>query len=308
MKKMMSFFLAVILTVSVLPMTVFAEEVSNDTTQIGDLEIATDAIEEIQEELGEDEDAVVETIADDIETLASLALPVDNLLNVQCEDGEIEYVLDIPTEDLTATVSVEEDNSGNVTLDITEGECNDILVVEDDGSMMLNGSEVTVTVEDCEADEGSAELAHGSARYSRTSMKPFVKGKYTNYISKKKVVFDFGSSLVKDITSNAFTTILGYALGAALSGSWVVGIVGGIAGVVFSQMKSTAKRYCPTSTSAGCNLYKFELKSSKSCSIDRYYRYEGDYYADYSKKNGEKAKSFHNYVDTVNFYEHNYFC
>lgn len=156
-------------------------------------------------------------------------------------------------------------------------------------------------------------LAYASYRCKETSTKPFASGNYTKYISTKKVVFDFGNTLVKNVTCTGLGIILGKVLGAAVGasvggpagaaiGGKVGGVAGTIAGILISELKSTAKRYCPTSTSAGCNLHKYELNSSKSCSIDRYYMYKGDYYANY--KNG----SLSHYVDTCNFYEHNYFC
>lgn len=313
MKKTMSFFLAVILIVSVLPLTVFAEELSGETTRIGEFEVEASTITEIQDALSTDKNSVIETIADEIETLKSLYLPVENLLDVQCESGEIEYVLDIPSADLVATVSVREDFFGNVTLDFTEGAYHDILVVKVDGTILLNGSEVTMEIIDCECSDDSTTLAYGSYRCSETSMSNYSPQSVYSLSSTKKVIFDFGDTKLKDVLVGAFTTILGICLGNAVGGavggeigrelgSAVGSAVGYFAGVLLNQLKSVARSYCPSSTAAGCVLSTYT--SNLSNALDRYYKFMGSYYASYNPNTGTLSY----FVDTVTFYGHNYFC
>lgn len=313
MKKMISFVLSVIMIFSIVPLTVFAEDLPGKTTQIGEFEIEASTITEIQDVLSTDKNSVIETIADDIETLKSLYLPVENLLDVQCESGEIEYVLDIPSADIVSTVSVSEDIFGNVTLEFTEGAYHDILVVKVDGTILLNGSEVTMEIIDCECSDDSTTLAYGSYRCSETSMSNYSPQSVYSLSSTKKVAFDFGNTLLKDILVGTFTAILGTYLGNAVGGSIggdigrevgsaIGSAVGVFAGALLNQLKSVARSYCPSSTAAGCVLSTYT--SNLSNALDRYYKFMGSYYASYNRNTGTLSY----FVDTVTFYGHNYFC
>ena len=292
MKKIISLMLTLIL-ICALPASVFATDYAKRTTEVYGQEISSASINIIAKETGEEKESVVNNIESDIETLDKYSMPITYLVDVRHENGRMEYELDIPNISDPSIVSLTEDTMGNVTFYITEGDCNDILVMKADGSILLNGSQVTI--EECASIEAENKIDSGStrARYSQYSKNDFCPGAtYVKTGDPKPYVFNTGNSYVKNISISALCLIIGQTIG---------GIPGGVVGALFSviaeQIKSTAEAYCPTSTAASCKLQKY-TKSPQSDPLALYYKYVGKYYAN---------SDFTVYSGTSTYYEYNYF-
>lgn len=292
MKKIISLILTLSIIICALPISVFATDCTRKTRNIGGVEISIASIDKIVQETGKTTETVIDIIKNDMEILYGDYDGTSYLTDVRYENGRIEYEFDLPAVSDPSIISLAKDINGNITYYITEGDCNDILSFKADGTIILNGSKVTVT----EVNSVEAEKDVGSgpqrARYNQFSKNNLCPGAtYVKNGTPKPYIIDTGNNILKDIAINTLAILIGVA---------IPGIPGAVAGALFSiiagQIKSTAAAYCPTSTAASCKIQKYD-KSPQS-PLEYYYKYVGDYYSN---------TNYSVYAGTSTYYECNYF-
>lgn len=137
MKKAISVLLTTAMLISIL--SVGASAASVET-----VERMADAQEMIAEDLGQAQVSteLVKTVAHDQELLEKAALSGFVEISEVAQNGNVTYK--IPYEWTTEYITVEENEEGNIVLNITDGNKHDELVYTTDGRIILNGGEVTV--------------------------------------------------------------------------------------------------------------------------------------------------------------------
>lgn len=294
MKKFISVVLSVILVISVMPLQVLASNMSDgiDTSNI---------IKCMEYELRKDSgsQAVITKARDDLENLESVGFTEDSLGFSQVTDqGEILYSFELPN-DTFDLISVSEDDYGNLTLNIYEGDIHDVLTYASDGSMYVNGSKIEFSKEDAVV-ENAENLQDSGSIYanSRTilhSLSPFVdQNTYTQYkgqISYSKA--SWGAVILQNAAVATIAGVIASAIAAALDVSALpVALVTNVA----LAMQSEAKIYGMKDAYYSFKFSKYQSTASPILQYD--YKYTG---ACYSQRNYEGTRFGHI------FYESNIF-
>lgn len=243
----------------------------------------TEVIDEVVENVVEDEDFTEdeeESIAEDIEIMDELGLHIEDIERVEGEDEDFVYEMPV-TDDLVDEISVEQDIDGTVTMNVTEGEIDNELVITPDGTVYLDGNEVIYEVEEVTLpdeeldDEISVVPSTGGITWYKPSKAPsnVKNAKYGSYSVSWRCSNVKLQTAIKNI---AFNTIVGL-LTPGLSG----GIVGFTSSVYYELTQYNPK-------SKNISYIDYVAKAKKN---PRFYK--GRRYT-YAKKNykGKKITSY----------------
>lgn len=132
--------------VSLLGMESFAAETLNNTNQ----SMGMEPIDQVVETLMEDNTIAPKyekVIEEDIETLDSLGLPVENIDSVDTKKDNIVYELSLDN-GVIDKVSVDTESDGTITMNVTEDNKKDELIFSADGSIYLDGQKVIYETEE----------------------------------------------------------------------------------------------------------------------------------------------------------------
>lgn len=297
MKKIISVALSVILAMTAMPLQAFAGRVPDDLS-------ASNIIECLEHEVGQmsNSQALIEKARDDLENLESVGFTEEMLAFSQVtSQGELLYSLELPN-GAYDLVSVSEDDCGNLTLDIYEGDIHDVLTYKSDGSLYVNGNEIGFEEDVAFFDaadedvEDTIELcANSRSRSILYSTSPFVaQNTYTKY--KGEYSYSKGSW---------GTVVLQNAAVATIAGILATGIatVIGVSSLPAAVMMNVALAIQSEATVYGMKdayySFKFSKYQSTASPVLQYdYKYTG---ACYSRKDYGGTKFAHT------FYESNIF-
>lgn len=146
--------------VSLLGMESFAAETLNNTNQ----SMGMEPIDQVVETLMEDNTIAPKyekVIEEDIETLDSLGLPVENIDSVDTKKDNIVYELSLDN-DVIDKVSVDTESDGTITMNVTEDNKKDELIFSADGSIYLDGQKVIYETEEINSSELSNQAEDDS--------------------------------------------------------------------------------------------------------------------------------------------------
>lgn len=193
----------------------------------GSLEnVGTEIVDEVTENIVRDgtfNEKQNEKIAEDVECLDSLGIPIGDIKNVSEKDGNIIYQL-LVTKDITDEIMVEKNNAGDILMYVTEGDKNDKLVMKADGTVFLDGKEVIYDVRtvDSSITEEPSELSvtpsTGGIQWYSVSSAPseLKKDSYKAYSESWRCS---NISLQKALGSIAYATIIGLVTGGPSGGA-----------------------------------------------------------------------------------------
>lgn len=286
-KRFLSFVLVFAMLMS-LGVTAFAEKFV-PKTEISGYEIRNVAINRIARATNDTPSVVAQRIENDIDTMDRCSIPLSDSIDVKYTNGRIEYLLE--DYECVSNISVEEDTLGNVSFNIVEDDCSNVLEYRVDGTIMLNGSEVIIE----SSDSQERLLTNGArARYDDYSTTDFCHGaSYAPYGSPKERSISTGTVLLRNIAKRTLASLICAAIG---------GIPGSCAKMLFlsvtGDIKSTAEVYAPNSNVCSFKIQE-HVKVPQNSTLSLYYKYTGTYYAN---------ENFTNYAGSSTYYRYNYYA
>ncbi|MDR1017502.1 MAG: hypothetical protein LBM02_02240 [Lachnospiraceae bacterium] len=206
--------MAVVITSISLPsLRIQAEETTNPPEVLG-VENSDKVADELIDEENIKSKQVAEEVKDDVEIVEDIGLPVENIEDVSYEDGEVSYEIAL-TDDLTNEITVEEQSDGDIVLNCTEGSIENNVIFNSDGTVYIDGEEVTIEIEDdiIDEDEYTEEVlpSTGGLQWYRSgkapsSVKKASYGKYKEWwrcssIKLQKRIGSIASSVLLSVIS-----------------------------------------------------------------------------------------------------------
>ena len=177
------------------------------TEQLPEFTNGEEVIDEIVQGIIEDgdfEESQESEIFEDIEILDSLGLDINNIENVDVVNDDIVYSLEI-NESITDEISIEQE-AETIIMDVIEGEKHDTLVLEEDGTMYLDGKQVIVETEEFfDMEEATTVSFPKNPSYRNGNV-----------------------NLNKALRNIAYATIIAIMLEALTGGTWKVIAAGGV--------------------------------------------------------------------------------
>lgn len=191
----------------------FAE--TDETSQVATGEENTDAV---TDQIIAEGDYTIEQedeIADDIDNLDSLGIPIDNIDDVSEEHEGMLYSVKM-TNTVTDKINIDEQNNGDIVMDIDEGEnIHDELVVKENGDMYLDGNKIIVE------NESNNENVTPSIYYTwYTASKVPSRIKNEPYGSYSRTWVCSNINLQKAIRDTSIGAILGVVNGGVPGAAW----------------------------------------------------------------------------------------
>ncbi len=287
MKKIISIVLSICMILCILPVQAFAKDLSIE-----------DSLANI---VGKDlvTFTLIEKARNDIDNLESVGFETNRLKIERVSPfGEIAYKFKC-TDEIDSLIIANEDNQGNLVLNIYEGTKHNELVYLNDGGLLVDGNRISILFEEVNTKKEGLQntecVAYANARYSQYSTSPFVSSStYTNYITTYKAnKNEWGVETIVDLGVTVVAAILAYHIGPITLGQ-NIGV--SILTYVASSMIHHAEIYGMEDAYWSYDFDQYE--STESWSLERHYKYTG---ACYSQKD-QKGTEFPHV-----FYEYNYF-
>lgn len=252
---------------------------------------------DIRKELSKATDKVtpelVSIATKDYRNLESIGLTMDILKIDHIERGKnIVYRCDI-NDSLSDYITVCEKGK-TLILDFYEGNIHNQLEVKDNGDMLIDGFLIGSTMKSYSPNGGYDGELSPNARNRQFSKTPF-KGKADDYNKKVRYYQEYEVAFGHAISSLAVTLIATTLLSFVTLGTFEaisVSLLLEAAG----NMKYIAERYSPSSPTGSFKITVKEYPTS--IGTDRYYKHEGEWYAQ-TKFGGTAALG--------DFYEYNFF-
>ena len=203
------------------------------TEQLPEFTNGEEVIDEIVQGIIEDgdfEESQESEIFEDIEILDSLGLDINNIENVDVVNADIVYSLEI-NEGITNEIFIEQE-AETIIMDVIEGEKHDTLVLEEDGTMYLDGKQVIVETEEFFDMEEATTVTFsetGGTKWYKQSEAPSKLKKASYKSFPKNPSYRNGNvNLNKALRNIAYATIIAIMLEALTGGTWKVIAAGGV--------------------------------------------------------------------------------
>lgn len=292
-------FLSLLLTLSIfmsLGISVFAEELV-PTTEFSGYEIRNASINRAVRASGESKSELVQTIENDVAIMNDCSIPMSDSLDVRYSNGKLEYLFEYPQLDYNCSVSLRENNRGDITFTIKDSDdCCDTIEQKADGTIVVNGSTITfgsTAVEDNYAQVGTYSAR---ARYDQYSATNFCPGAtYVSTGNKINRTITSEEEVLRKLAKFTIATLIATAIGN-IPGAVVSELFMTIAG----DFKTTAEVYAPTSKVGSFSLTEY-AKSPQDVVLSLYYKYSGSYYV-------RMSDGTNKYAGFSTYYRYNYYA
>lgn len=263
------------------------------------------------------QDDLICAVSADIEAVNDVGLSSSRISILDVDEfGNVLYSYQV-LDSLQSTIRVEKNEDGTIILDVIEGNCHDILEVRKDGTMLLDGQEIIISLSEALEDSLyrtapgfssmnsiNSNIYAGGTRervYQETPFSSMQSRDFTIYVGNYNVPDVETEKKIVSISITVLTGIMSTAIGIALGGipgSIVGAVIGGAISIAAGEMKTMAEQYAPDTAHFSFKQYQYEHKSL-STPIDRYYQYIINFYV---KKNYEGTPI----IPATYIYEHDY--
>lgn len=256
------------------------------------------------------EEIINSNVENDLDNFNSIGMLTESVSIIDIDsDMNIKYEKRFPS-GTTDIILINEKENGDLELNITEGNINQILTYTNDGALYIDGEKFSAKIEYPSNDMISSQANHGTisanTRDRVFSSSPFHGTTASSYSSSGTTVYTSNESLNKFVISTAtLSTISSVVVKLAKIGS---GFWGAALGVAIStsaeyaaqSIRYTAEKYAPTANIIVSAIVKHSL-INKPVGNDLYYKYDNNCYVQNSSGTQYFARTFY-------FYEYSYFC
>lgn len=256
------------------------------------------------------EEIINANVENDLDNFNSIGMLTESVSIIDIDsDMNIKYEKRFPcgTADI---ILINEKENGDLELNITEGNINQILTYTNDGALYIDGEKLIVKIE-CPSNNMISSQANCKTFSANTrdrvfSSTPFHGTTASSYSSSGTTVYASNESLSKFVISTAtLSTISGVVIKLAQIGSSFWGAVLGVAISTSAEyaaqsIRYTAEKYAPTANIIVSAVVKHPL-INKPAGNDLYYKYDNNCYVQGTSGAKHFARTFY-------FYEYSYFC
>ena len=193
-------------------------------------------------------------VKEELAALEQVSIPIESLFDVSLYNGEIVYHRTV-YEDVVNYITVDESSNGDVIVDYYEGELHDTITYCLDGSILLNGEPVVVTMSDGDStyEQHLATRSSLNDTYSTTPFSGTQSGDYTVLDKIKYGNLKLQQKIIETVTS-ALCDLLTRAIEKVLpdfEGFVASSVVKTIFNALCSNIKTEAQRMATNSNAVG---------------------------------------------------------
>ncbi|MGM9670536.1 MAG: hypothetical protein ACI3XD_03065 [Oscillospiraceae bacterium] len=256
------------------------------------------------------EDIINANVENDLDNFNSIGMLTESVSIVDIDsDMNIKYEKRFPcgTADI---ILINEKENGDLELNITEGNINQILTYTNDGDLYIDGEKLIVKIEypsnNMIASQVNCGTISANTRDRVFSSTPFHGTTASSYSSSGTTVYASNESLNKFVINTAALSVISSAviklaqIGSSFWGSAIGVAISVSAEYAAQNIRYTAEKYAPTANIIVSAVVKHPL-INKPVGNDLYYQYEDNCYVQSSSGTRYSAAKFY-------FYEYSYFC
>jgi hypothetical protein len=201
------------------------------------------------------------------------------------DNGDI--VIEAEFNNVVSTITIQEVSNEEIVFDVVEGELENILEVNDEGEVYIDGKEATVELLEEDStitDEVDSFIANQGSYYRSSATAPYgASAEYTT-LKKTTIINVKLNNTIKNIGIGLLTLAIGLLTGGLSIG---IQIAIGTAAVIAGNVYDYAKRNDPNSSAISAKLYVYVHRIKGACVVnnagnlnDKYaYKTITDYYS-----------------------------